>query len=98
MSRTMSSPSPDPAAHAAAGAAAGLSLAAALIHLWVAAEHYEEWWGYGAFFLAAALSQGLGGVFILRWPERQAVPLVGIWGNLAIVALYVLTRTRGEPY
>src|SRR5215212_4862247 len=32
-------------------AAAALSLLAALVHLWVTAEHFEEWWGYGAFFL-----------------------------------------------
>ena len=79
-------------------AAAALSLAAALVHLWVAPEHLGQWWGYGAFFIAAALCQGLGGVLILRWPERQALPLVGIWGNLALVALYVVTRTRGVPY
>ena len=30
-------------------AAAALSLLAALIHLWVTPEHFEEWWGYGAF-------------------------------------------------
>ncbi len=30
---------------------AALSLLAALIHLWVMPEHFEEWWGYGAFFL-----------------------------------------------
>jgi hypothetical protein len=38
-------------------AAASLSLAAALIHLWVMPEHFEEWWGYGTFFLATAAAQ-----------------------------------------
>ena len=38
-------------------AAASLSLVAALIHLWVAPEHFGEWWGYGAFFLVAAAAQ-----------------------------------------
>ena len=32
-------------------AAAALSLLAALIHLRVMPEHFEEWWGYGTFFL-----------------------------------------------
>ena len=41
-------------AEAAVYAAAALSLAAALVHLWVAPGHFELWWGYGAFFLAAA--------------------------------------------
>lgn len=76
--------------------AAALSLVAALVHLWVAPGHFEVWWGYGAFFLAAATAQGLLAVALLRWPG-QAVPLAGIFGNLAVVALYVVTRTSGVP-
>ena len=77
-------------------AAAVLSLVAALIHLWVAPEHFEEWWGYGAFFLAAAAAQLLYVPLLLRRPTR-AVLIAGIAGNLAIVALYLLTRTVGIP-
>jgi hypothetical protein len=33
---------------------AALSLIAGLIHLWVMPEHFEEWWGYGTFFLVPA--------------------------------------------
>ena len=77
-------------------AAAALSLLAALIHLWVAPEHFEEWWGYGAFFFVAAAAQLLYGPVLLRWPTR-AVLLWGIAGNLMIVALYLLTRTVGIP-
>jgi hypothetical protein len=36
--------------------AAALSLLAAAIHLWVAPEHFEEWWGYGAFFVVLAVA------------------------------------------
>src|SRR5919199_1138767 len=38
-------------------AVATLSALAALIHLWVAPEHFGEGWGYGAFFLVAACAQ-----------------------------------------
>ena len=38
--------------------AAALSLLAATIHLWVAPDHLEEWWGYGAFFVVLATAQG----------------------------------------
>src|SRR5215217_8480829 len=38
-------------------AAAALSLLAALAHLWVTPKHFEEWWGYGTFFLVAAAVQ-----------------------------------------
>src|SRR5215216_7342782 len=77
-------------------AAAALSLLAGLIHLWVAPEHFEEWWGYGAFFLVAAAAQLLYAPLALRWPSRTLL-IVGIAGNLAIVALYLLTRTVGIP-
>jgi hypothetical protein len=76
--------------------AAALSLLAALIHLWVTPEHFEEWWGYGAFFLVAALAQALYAPLVLTWPTRVAL-ILGIGGNLAIVVLYLLTRTVGIP-
>src|SRR5215218_8516172 len=71
-------------------AAAALSLLAALIHLWVMPEHFEEWWGYGTFFLVAAASQVLYAPLVLAWPTRMVL-LLGIAGNLTIVALYFLT-------
>jgi len=77
-------------------AAAALSLLAALIHLWVTPEHFEEWWGYGAFFLVAALAQALYAPLVVVWPTR-IVLLLGIGGNLTIVVLYLLTRTVGIP-
>ena len=76
--------------------AAALSLVAALVHLWVAPEHFREWWGYGVFFLVAAFAQVFYTPLVLRWPSR-VVLLVGMVGNLAIVALYLLTRTVGVP-
>ena len=76
--------------------AAALSLLAALIHLWVMPEHFEEWWGYGTFFLVAAAVQVLYVPLVLVWPTRMVL-LSGIAGNLAIVALYLLTRTVGIP-
>jgi len=77
-------------------AAAALSLLAALIHLWATPEHFEEWWGYGAFFLGAALAQALYAPLVLAWPTRMVL-FGGIASNLVIVALYLLTRTVGIP-
>ena len=78
-------------------AAAALSLLAGLIHLWVTPEHFEEWWGYGAFFLVAGAAQILYVPIVLLLPTR-IVLLGGIAGNLAIVVLYLLTRTVGIPF
>ena len=77
-------------------AASVLSLAASLVHLWVGIGYFQVWYGYGAFFLAAASAQGLFSVALMRWPGVAAC-LAGIFGNLAIVALYVVTRTAGIP-
>lgn len=77
-------------------AAAGLSVIAAAIHAALMPEHMEEWWGYGAFFLAAAVVQGAYGIALVRW-TRPPVLMFGIVANLAIVALYVWTRTVGIP-
>ncbi|AHY46489.1 Hypothetical Protein RradSPS_1206 [Rubrobacter radiotolerans] len=76
-------------------AVTGLVLAAG-IHLWSAPEHFALWWAAGAFFLLAALAQGVGAVVLLRWPARPVL-LVGIFGNLALIALYLASRTTGLP-
>jgi hypothetical protein len=76
---------------------AALSLLAALIHLWVMPEHFEEWWGYGAFFLVAAVAQAVYVPLLLRWPNQSVLLLLGIAGNSAIVLLYLLTRVVGIP-
>src|SRR5215204_6617713 len=77
-------------------AASALSLLAGLLHLWVTPEHFEEWWGYGAFFVVAGAAQILYAPIVLLIPTR-IVLLWGITGNLAIVMLYLLTRTVGIP-
>src|SRR3712207_6327959 len=74
--------------------AALLSLAAGMAHLWVMPEHFAEWWGYGAFFLAVAAAPGVYGAILLRWPTRT-VSVSGIYLNLSLVAFYVITRTAG---
>lgn len=82
---------------AAVYAAAGLSLAAALGHLWETPGHFVLWWGYGAFFLTVALALGLFGVALLRWPGPRLY-LAGIWANLAVLLVYLASRTWRVPF
>lgn len=92
--------------------AALLSIAAAVIHSYVIPEHLDEWWGYGAFFIAATVLQGLYGIVILLQPwlydkdgtrlansagYERPLYLLGIIGNTAVIGLYVVTRTIGIP-
>ena len=76
---------------------ATLSLLAGLIHLWVMPEHFQEWWGYGAFFLVAAVAQVVYVPLLLRWTNRSVLLFLGITGNSAIVLLYLFTRVVGVP-
>jgi hypothetical protein len=74
--------------------AAALSLLATIIHLWVMPEHFEEWSGYGTFFVVVVLAQGLYASCLLR---RRVAPSLGVAGNLTIVILWLVTRTSGIP-
>jgi hypothetical protein len=96
---------------AAVYAAVALSLASAAAHLWVMPEHLAEWWGYGLFFAVTAMAQGLYGGLLLALVAtdglseelplrrlRQPLLWLGIAGNLALLALYIVTRTAGIPF
>jgi hypothetical protein len=76
--------------------AAVLSLGAAWVHLAYTASHLRQWWAYGAFFLATGVGQALFAPLVLRRPSAWLV-LTGIAGNVAIVAMYVVSRTAGPP-
>lgn len=87
-------------------AAAALSLAAGGLHAMAGPSHVEEWWVYGVFFFGAAAAQAGYGLTLLTqgiegwggWRVvRRAVYLVGIAMTLAILALWVVTRTVGVP-
>jgi hypothetical protein len=56
------------------------------------------WWAYGAFFLVASLAQGLYAVALLRWPGRQLLCFAGVWINLALILVFVVTRTSRLPF
>ncbi|MBA2632888.1 MAG: hypothetical protein H0U86_07825 [Chloroflexi bacterium] len=91
--------------------AASLSLGAGVAHSMVMPEHQLEWWGYGAFFMVATLAQTSYAIVLFLQPwhapadrreERgvgtaRLVYAAGIVGNLAIIGLYLVTRTIGVP-
>jgi hypothetical protein len=76
--------------------AATLSLLSGIIHLWVMQGHFEEWWGYGAFFLVLAIFEGLYAVTLLNWPRRLLF-ILGIVARISVISLYLVSRTAGVP-
>ena len=89
---------------------AGLSVCAAIVHGIVTPEHFEEWWGYGTFFMTAALIQLFYGLLLVFQPWQpdpirgtKGFPAkylywAGIIGNGFLIVLYVVTRTVGIPF
>ena len=75
---------------------AALSGLAAGIHLSVAPEHFDEWWGYGTFFVVAALGE-CALVLLLALRPRSWVIQAGIWTSLATMLMYLVSRTSGIP-
>jgi hypothetical protein len=67
-----------------------------VIHLAAAPHHYAEIGDLASGFVVAAIFQGAWIRWCLAGPGRGAV-MVGILGNLAIVAAWAWTRTVGLP-
>ena len=75
---------------------AALSVYAGLIHLWVAPSHMRAWWGFGAFFLVVGVAQVAFAFLLWRRPGTTTA-LAGIVGNVSVVLVYILSRTKGVP-
>ena len=80
-------------------AAAGLAAGAALIHGSVMVPHFREYWLFGLFFLVVTPLQLAWGYGVTRSeaPPRRLLA-VGAFGSLAIVGLWLFTRTVGLPF
>jgi hypothetical protein len=90
--------------------AAGLSVCAGVLHVIIVPEHLEEWWGYGTFFIIAAVAQLFYSLLLVFQPWQpdpirgpQGLPATyvywaGIIGNGFLIALYLVTRTIGIPF
>lgn len=82
------------------------SVAAGLAHGLLAPAHFEEWWGYGVFFLAAAVCQLVYGLALVtnafgdkaesvRW--WRLTYLAGAAGMACLILLYAYSRLVGIP-
>jgi hypothetical protein len=76
---------------------AGLSLAAGAIHALAMIDHFAHYWLYGVFFLVLTYGQVLWGLALLRRPVGERSLAIGALANLAIVAVWVVSRTVGVP-
>jgi hypothetical protein len=73
---------------------AACSLGAAAIHFAYAPSHLSQYWLYGVFFVVLAWAQVLWafGIVTRTW---KWLPLLGVTGNAAVIAVWAMTRTIG---
>ena len=76
--------------------AALLSIGAATVHFAVIAQHFDEWWLTGMFFLTIAVFQLGWGLLVLLRPSAL-VYLAGAVVNALIVLTWIVSRTTGVP-
>jgi hypothetical protein len=73
-----------------------LSIGAAVIHFAVIAQHMNEWWLTGTFFVVVALFQLAWAVAVLARPSRPLY-LLGAVVNALVVITWIVSRTVGVP-
>ncbi len=84
-------------ADALAYAAAVLSFGAAGVHFSIIGAHFDEYWVFGVFFVLLTWFQVAWGLGILVRRQTRWMWVLGGAVNLAVVGLYILTRTKGLP-
>ncbi|SDP33903.1 hypothetical protein SAMN04489867_2117 [Pedococcus dokdonensis] len=77
--------------------AALLTVGAALIHVGVSADHFQEWWAAGLFFLVSAAAQLGWAVWCWSRPVSRRVLLAGAGGSVALALVWVVSRSSGLP-
>ncbi|HEV7808402.1 MAG TPA: hypothetical protein VGO80_21525 [Solirubrobacteraceae bacterium] len=75
-----------------------LSIAAGLIHAIAMIDHFSHYWLFGVFFLVLTYGQVLWGIALLRGRATDRMLRLGAVANLAIVAIWLVSRTAGLPF
>jgi hypothetical protein len=73
-----------------------LSIGAAVIHFAVIAQHLDEWWLTGMFFVVVALFQLAWAIAVLARPSPPLY-LMGAVVNSLVVITWIVSRTVGVP-
>ncbi len=80
--------------------AIGLAALACIAHFVEAPRHFEWWPASGVAFVVIGVLQGALALALLR-PSPSPSPRlvkVGLWGTVAVVVLYLTSRTVGLPF
>lgn len=75
----------------------GLTAGAGVIHSVALVQHFDEGIVYGAFFAVVAVGQLAWGTVLYRRPHTRRTLAVGAIANLAVAAIWLVSRTTGLP-
>jgi len=74
--------------------AASFATETGLLHAIAGQDHFQEWWGYGVFFLIVSLCQFIGGALLL-FKSSHGLYWAGIVGTVVVLAVWTVSRTVG---
>lgn len=75
-----------------------LSFSLGLIHILAAPLYFNQWLGYGAFFIFVAVLQIMYSAALAVGRPSRALYWVGIAGSVLVIAMWLYTRTLGIPF
>jgi hypothetical protein len=78
--------------------AMALAAIAAFAHAASTPTQWRWWSAAGVLFAVIAIAQAALCMGLLRTPVRDRLLLLGAWGTVAVIALYVVSRTAGIPF
>jgi len=74
-----------------------LSIVTGVLHAKAMADHVSHDWRFGAFFAVLSCWQTAWGVRAYRVQLSRRTLLAGAWVNVAVVAIWLISRTVGMP-
>jgi len=77
--------------------ACAISVAAGVIHAVAMVDHFDHYWLFGLFFLVVTYFQVLWAIWVHRHPQDKRALKAGAIGSLAIIAVWLTSRTVGVP-
>jgi hypothetical protein len=69
-----------------------------MIHILATPLYFDQWLGYGVFFIAVAVLQVMHSMALAVGQPNRTLLWVGIAGNAAVIVMWLLTRTYGIPF
>jgi hypothetical protein len=75
-----------------------ISASLGLLHMLATPLYFDEWLGYGVFFVTVAVLQVMYSMALAAGEPNRTLYWVGIAGNALVIGLWVITRTVGIPF